>query len=432
MKKLFLLLLATNLAFASSITSLGGGHPEGTAIKSTGESTGLVLTSNGSDGASWTSVSGTGDVVGPASSVDAEFALFNSTSGKLIKRASGTGVCKAVSGVASFASLVNADVSASAAIAYSKLNLGSSIVNADISGSAAIAYSKLNLGTSIVNADIGTSAAIAYSKLDLANSIVNADVNSAAAIAYSKLNLGSSIVNADVSNSAAIAYSKLNLGTSIVNADISGSAAIARSKVATGTVGHVVYNDASTGALSSEAQLAVSRGGTNSGASLNNNRVMQSSGGAIVEAAAITPSKGLCSDSNGIPVACTSGPTATEMTYVAGLTSSAQTQITALKTEQLDGFIETPSNKTYVLRVKAKYAGTINEVSLKTASGTITAKLQIGGVDVTSCTAISVTSTASTTSCTAANTFASGDTITMITSSNSSAADLQFSVKVTR
>lgn len=42
---------------------------------------------------------GIGDVVGPASSVDAEFALFDSTSGKLIKRATGTGFVKATSGV---------------------------------------------------------------------------------------------------------------------------------------------------------------------------------------------------------------------------------------------------------------------------------------------------------------------------------------------
>lgn len=61
--------------------------------------------------------------------------------------------------------ITNAMVSNSAAIAYSKLNLGTSIVNADVSGSAAIAYSKLNLGTSIVNADINASAAIALSKL---------------------------------------------------------------------------------------------------------------------------------------------------------------------------------------------------------------------------------------------------------------------------
>jgi len=61
--------------------------------------------------------------------------------------------------------IVNADISPSAAIAYSKLNLATSIVNADISASAAIAYSKLNLAASIVNADISGSAAIAFSKL---------------------------------------------------------------------------------------------------------------------------------------------------------------------------------------------------------------------------------------------------------------------------
>lgn len=86
-------------------------------------------------------------------------------------------------------SIVNADISASAAIAYSKLNLTGSIVNADVSASAAIAYSKLNLAGSIVNADISASAAIAYSKLALTGSIVNADISASAAIAYSKLNI---------------------------------------------------------------------------------------------------------------------------------------------------------------------------------------------------------------------------------------------------
>lgn len=61
--------------------------------------------------------------------------------------------------------VVNADINAAAAIAYSKLNLATSIVNADINGSAAIAYSKLSLGTSIVNADIAAAAAIVLTKL---------------------------------------------------------------------------------------------------------------------------------------------------------------------------------------------------------------------------------------------------------------------------
>lgn len=135
------------------------------------------------------------------------------------------------------------------------------LVNANIDAAAAIAYSKLALTGSIVNADVSGSAAIAYSKLNLATSIVNADVSGSAAIAYSKLNLATSIVNTDVSGSAAIAYSKLNLATSIVNADVAVAAAIARTKIANGTASHVVINDGS-GTLSSEASLAISRGGT--------------------------------------------------------------------------------------------------------------------------------------------------------------------------
>lgn len=84
------------------------------------------------------------------------------------------------------------------------------IVNADVSDTAAIAYTKLSLTGAIVNADIKSDAAIAYSKLALTGTIVNADVKSDAAIAYSKLNLGSSIVDADVKSDANISISKLN------------------------------------------------------------------------------------------------------------------------------------------------------------------------------------------------------------------------------
>ena len=64
-----------------------------------------------------------------------------------------------------YGKIANANVDASAGIAYSKLALTGSIVNADVSGSAAIAYSKLALTGSVVNADIATAAAIARSKL---------------------------------------------------------------------------------------------------------------------------------------------------------------------------------------------------------------------------------------------------------------------------
>jgi hypothetical protein len=84
--------------------------------------------------------------------------------------------------------IVNADINASAAIAYSKLTLTGSIVNADVAAAAGIVYSKLNLAGSIVNADIATAAAIAYSKLNLSGAIVNTDINSSANISISKLN----------------------------------------------------------------------------------------------------------------------------------------------------------------------------------------------------------------------------------------------------
>lgn len=66
--------------------------------------------------------------------------------------------------------------------------------------------------------------------------------------------------NASIAPAAGIEYTKLNLASSIVDGDIATAAAIARSKLASGTASHVIINDGS-GVLSSEAQLAKSRGG---------------------------------------------------------------------------------------------------------------------------------------------------------------------------
>lgn len=82
------------------------------------------------------------------------------------------------------------------------------IVNADISATAAIAKSKL-AALAIVNADVDAAAAIAKTKL--ANlDVVNADVNAAAAIAESKLNLAT--------DAAAGTGSRRTLGTTATSA----------------------------------------------------------------------------------------------------------------------------------------------------------------------------------------------------------------------
>lgn len=61
---------------------------------------------------------------------------------------------------------IESGIEATAIVADAAIAPGAGeIVNADVNASAAISYSKLNLATSIVNADIGASAAIAASKL---------------------------------------------------------------------------------------------------------------------------------------------------------------------------------------------------------------------------------------------------------------------------
>lgn len=73
------------------------------------------------NGSTWTeygSGGGSGDVVGPASSVDGEIALFDLTTGKLLKRASTTGLLKATSGVLSAATAGTDYVTAASSNAF--------------------------------------------------------------------------------------------------------------------------------------------------------------------------------------------------------------------------------------------------------------------------------------------------------------------------
>ena len=149
-------------------------------------------------------------------------------------------------------SIVNSQVSNSAAIAGSKLDLTNTIVNAHINSSAAIdssklatvPYAKLNLSGAVTNADLAGSisqdklaGSIGIGKLSLTSSITNSHINGSAAIdssklatiPYAKLTLSNSITNNDVATTAAISYNKLSVSDgdipfaklSISNGDIS-------------------------------------------------------------------------------------------------------------------------------------------------------------------------------------------------------------------
>lgn len=73
----------------------------------------------------------------------------------------------------------------------------------------------------------------------------------------------------------------------LVNANIAAGAAIARSKIAAGSNNHVVINDGS-GNLTSEAALAVSRGGTGIGSGTSGGVLGFTASGTIASSAALT------------------------------------------------------------------------------------------------------------------------------------------------
>ncbi len=120
------------------------------------------------------------------------------------------------------------------------------IVNADINASAAIAYSKLALTGAIVSADIAN------------DTIVNADINTAAAIAATKI-AGTAVTQADTGT---VTSTMIADGT-IVNGDINASAAIDWTKIApssTVSATELGYLDGVTSAIQTQidSKLATS------------------------------------------------------------------------------------------------------------------------------------------------------------------------------
>lgn len=99
--------------------------------------------------------------------------------------------------------------------------------------------------------------------------------------------------------------------------------------------------------------------------------------------------------------------------------------------EDFHFFIETVSDKTYVLMQKARHAGTITETTTDAGSGTCTATFKINGVALGG-TANSVSTSEQSQAHASANTFSAGDTISVTVSSNSSCTDMAASVFYTR
>lgn len=160
------------------------------------------------------------------------------------------------------------------------------------------------------------------------------DFNEAAQDAVGNALVDTSTIDFTYNDGAAIITADIVLG-SIANTHISAIAAIDATKIANGTVSNAEFQtlDGVTSSIQTQLNgkeptittLPISKGGTNSSTALNNNRVIQSSGGAIIEAAAITAARALISDANGIPTH--SATTATELGFLSGVTSNIQTQL---------------------------------------------------------------------------------------------------------
>ena len=179
------------------------------------------------------------------------------------------------SGVMAFIKLANANISASAAIAYSKLNLASSIVDADIAAAAAIALDKL--------------AAVTASRALVSDA---SGFVSASSVTATELGYVSGV-------------------TSAIQTQLNG-------KQATGD-----YITALTGDVTASGPGSASA--TIANDAITDVKVAAAAAIALSKLAATTADRALIS--NGSGVIAPSAVTATELGYVSGVTSSIQTQI---------------------------------------------------------------------------------------------------------
>ena len=198
-----------------------------------------------------------------------------------------------------------------AANAATPVNTASTIVKRDASG---------NFSADVITASLSGNATSATSAINFTGSLAGDVTGTQGATVVSMVG-GLTAAYIATGATAANNATSMNSPGDIVERDGSGN-------FSAGTITANLIGNASGTAGNVTGIVAIANGGTNSSTALVNNRVMKSAGGKIVEAAAITPAQALISDANGIPTQ--SVTTATELSYVSGVTSAIQTQINSV------------------------------------------------------------------------------------------------------
>lgn len=127
-----------------------------------------------------------------------------------------------------------------------------------------------------------------------------------------------------------------------------------------------------------------------------------------------------------------SAVTPTELGYVSGLTSAAQTQLTSLKIDEYIGFIPAAENKTYTIDESPAFGYTVNTLITKLVSGTCTIAANVGGTVTTGISAHAATSSQVASTATASNVGTAGQRVSLILTNCAAPVDLAFTIKYTR